>query len=154
MERRIELKKSKGILPKKGLLKLILPKLTKMAVNMVQVGPRVILRSTFQLLRANIWTRIVSTVVIIAIDLIQFLRGRISTKQFIINLLLSFTLLFGGTARWMVGTNSVLGIAAENTAIWIIAGIAGAGVFSAAWIWAARRYLDGSSRVMLTICWI
>jgi len=131
MEKRIKLKKSKGILPKKGILKLLLPKITKVMVNLVQVGPRVILRGAFQLLRANIWTRLVSTVVIVAVDSVQFLRKRISKKQFSINLLLSFSLLFGGAAGWVAGTNSVLGVAAENTAIWIIAGIAGAGIFSA-----------------------
>jgi len=133
--RRIQLAKKKvGLLGKfnKGnLVKLVFPKLATMVINLVRIGPRVILRSTFQILRTNIWTRLISTVLLVSIDLISFFRRKISKKQLVINLILSATLLAGGTAGWFFGTNSVLAIVAENTVIWIVAGIAGAGILSA-----------------------
>jgi len=131
-QRRIELKKGKtGLLGGKGLAKMVVPKLATMVMNLVAIGPRVILRSAFQLLRTNIWTRIISTFVLVSFDLYSFLRKRISRKQLIINLVLSLSLLAGGTVGWIFGTNSVLFIVAENTVIWIAAGIAGAGIISA-----------------------
>jgi len=133
--RRIQLAKKKaGVLGKfnKGnLVKLVFPKLATMVINLVRIGPRVILRSTFQILRTNIWTRLISTILLVSIDLYSFIRKKISKKQLAINLILSATLLAGGTAGWFFGTNSVLAIVAENTVIWIIAGLAGAGILSA-----------------------
>ncbi|MCL2368278.1 MAG: hypothetical protein FWC72_04720 [Oscillospiraceae bacterium] len=133
-KRHIELaKKQGGVLGKlnKGnLVKLIFPKLATMAINLVQIGPRVILRSAFQILRTNIWTRLISTFLLVSIDLFHFFRKKISKKQLLINLLLSATLLAGGTAGWVFGTNSVLAIVAENTVLWILAGLVGAGVLS------------------------
>jgi len=130
--RRIELSKSRKVFPGvKGLVKLVVPKLASMVMNLIAIGPRVILRSAFQLLRTNIWTRLVSTLILVSFDLFNYARKKISTKQLIINIVLSLTLLTTGTAGWMFGTNSVLGIAAENTLIWILAGLAGAGLISA-----------------------
>jgi len=132
--RRIQLAKKKtGLLGKfnKGnLVKLVFPKLATMGINLVHIGPRVILRSTFQILRTNIWTRLISTLLLMSIDFYSFFRKKISKKQLMINLVLSATLLVGGTAGWFFGTNSVLTIVAENTALWIIAGLAGAGILS------------------------
>ena len=132
---RIQLTKKKkgGLLDKldKGnLVKLIFPKLATMVINLVRIGPRVILRSTFQILRTNIWTRLVSTLFLVSIDFYSFFKKKISKKQLVINLVLSATLLIGGTVGWLFGTNSVLAIVAENTIIWIIAGLAGAGALS------------------------
>jgi len=133
--RRIQLPAKKGgplaKLNKGNLVKLIFPKLATMAMNLVAIGPRVILRSAFQILRTNIWTRLLSTFLLISIDLYSFFRRRISRRQLIINLILSLTLLFGGTVGWLFGTNRALAIVAENTVIWIIAGLIGAGAFSA-----------------------
>ena len=133
--RRIQLRKQKagilGKLNKGSLVKLVFPKVATMGINLVRIGPRVILRSTFQILRTNIWTRLISTILLVSIDCYSFLRKKISKKQLAINLVLSGSLLIGGTAGWMFGTNSVLAITAENTAIWIIAGLAGAGILSA-----------------------
>ena len=129
-QRRLSLSKKKGF-GGKGLAKLIVPKLATMVMNLVTIGPRVILRSAFQLLRANIWTRLISTIVIVFFDLYSFARKKISLKQLIINLILSTALLFGGTIGWVFGTNSVLAVVAENTFIWILAGLIGAGVVSA-----------------------
>jgi len=139
---RLELRKNKkGLLGGKGLAKLIIPKLATMAMNLVAIGPRVILRSAFQLLRTNIWTRLISTLVLISFDLYNFARKKISFKQLVINLILSVSLLAGGTIGWMFGTNSVLAVVAENTVLWIIAGIAGAGIVSAVFDAVCRRLL-------------
>ena len=132
--RRIQLVEKKngllGKLRKGNLVKLIFPKLATMAINLVRIGPRVILRSTFQILRTNVWTRLISTFLLISIDLYSFFRKKISKKQLAINLTLSVTLLIGGTVGWLFGTNSILAVVAENTVIWVIAGLAGAGIFS------------------------
>ena len=140
---RLELQRNKKrLLGGKGLVKLIIPKLATMAMNLVAIGPRVILRSAFQLLRTNIWTRLISTLVLVSFDLYNFAKKMISFKQLVINLVLSFSLLVGGTVGWMFGTNSVLAIVAENTVLWIIAGIAGAGIVSAVFDVVCRRLLN------------
>jgi len=120
-----------GKINKGNVVKLTLPKLATMGINLVRIGPRVILRSTFQILRTNIWTRLISTFLLLFIDLYHFIRKRISKKQLMINLILSATLLIGGTIGWVFGTTSISTIVLENTVIWIIAGLAGAGVLSA-----------------------
>ena len=143
--RRIQLtQKKNGVLNKfnKGnFVKLIFPKIATMMINLLSIGPRVILRSAFQILRTNIWTRVISTVLLISFDLYSFVRKRISKKQLVINLILSATLLIGGSAGWLFGTNSISTVVAENTVLWIIAGLAGAGVFSAVFDKICRKML-------------
>ena len=144
-KRRIRLasKKSgfRAMLSGGNFFKLILPKIATMFINLVSIGPRVILRSAFQILRTNIWTRLISTAIIVVFDLYNFFRKKISKRQLIINLILSASLLIGGSAGWVFGTNSVAAIVAENTVIWIIAGIIGAGVFSSVFDMASRKVL-------------
>jgi len=133
--RRIQLQqREKGFLGKlhKGnLAKLILPKLAAMFVNLVSIGPRIILRSVFQILRTNIWTRLISALILVFFDLYHFAKKKISKKQLFINLILSAALVVGGTAGWVFGTYSIGRIVAENTVLWIVAGLIGAGVLSA-----------------------
>jgi len=130
----IALTPKKGGLLKKlktgNLAKLVFPKVATMALNFVRIGPRVILRSAFQLLRTNIWTRLVSTVLLVFFDFYSFFKGRISKKQLLIDLILSVSLLVGGTAGWVIGTHGALLIVAENTLLFIVAGLIGAGVLS------------------------
>ena len=144
-KRRIRLasKKSgfRAMLSGGNFFKLILPKIATMFINLVSIGPRVILRSAFQILRTNIWTWLISTAIIVVFDLYNFFRKKISKRQLIINLILSASLLIGGSAGWVFGTNSVAAIVAENTVIWIIAGIIGAGVFSSVFDLVSRRVL-------------
>ena len=143
--RRIQLSMKKtGVLSKMkngSLVKMFIPKLVTMLINLVRIGPKVILRSSFQILRTNIWTRLISTFILVFFDFYNFFRKRISRKQLVINLILSVSLLVGGTAGWVLGTNSVLIIVAENTAIWIIAGLAGAGIFGAVFDAICRKVL-------------
>ncbi|MCL2397880.1 MAG: hypothetical protein FWC93_07450 [Defluviitaleaceae bacterium] len=127
-QRRIKLSKAKkSLLGGKGLVKMIIPKLATMVINLISIGPRIILRSAFQILRTNIWTRLLSTLILVSFDLYSYARKKISRKQLIINLILSTSLLVGGTAGWMFGTNTALAVVAENTMLWIVAGIIGAG---------------------------
>ena len=121
--------------------KLILPKIATMFINLVSIGPRVILRSAFQILRTNIWTRLISTAIIVMFDLYNFLCKKISKRQLVINLILSASLLIGGSAGWVFGTYSVAAIVAENTFIWIAAGIVGAGLFSSVFDTISRKIL-------------
>ena len=125
-----------------NLIKLIFPKITTALINFIHIGPRVILRSAFQILRTNIFTRLISTLVLVSFDLYYYFRKKISTKQLIINLCLSATLLIGGTLGWHVGTSSVLTIVAENTLLWIVAGVAGAGIISSALDAGCRKIIN------------
>lgn len=137
-------KKQEGVLKKfktENLLKLIFPKVATMVLNLVHIGPRVILRSAFQLLRTNIWTRLLSTILLVFFDFYSFFKGRISQKQLFIDLILSLSLLVGGTAGWVAGTSGALLIVAENTFLFIVAGLIGAGAISA--------FLDRLSRRVL-----
>lgn len=118
----------KDVIKKKFQLKLIVPKITTILINLVQLGPRVILRSSMQLLRANIWIRIVSTIMMLIVDVVRHARGHTSGKQFIIDISLSLSLLVGGTFGWYAGTGVVI---AENTALWVLAGVIGSGSFGA-----------------------
>ena len=123
-------------------MKLIVPKLATMGLNLVSIGPRVILRSAFQIMRTNIWTRIISTFILISFDLYNFVKKKISKKQLVINLILSTLLLVGGTTGWIFGTHSVSEIVAENTVLWIMAGLVGAGVLSSIMDAIGRRILS------------
>jgi len=110
--------------------RLAAPKTAQMLYNAVRVGPRLILRSAFELLRANMITRVISVVVLLVIDKFSLITGRISVKQFIINVTLALMLLVGGTAGWMLGSHA-LSLIMESLILGIIAGIVGAGVLSA-----------------------
>jgi len=151
-------KKQGGILKKfkaGNLVKLIFPKVATMALNFVRIGPRVILRSAFQLLRTNIWTRLISTILLVFFDFYSFFKGRISRKQLFIDLILSLSLLAGGTAGWVVGTSGALLIVAENTFLFIVAGLIGAGAFSALLDriskWILGRFLSSDVEDMLVV---
>jgi len=110
--------------------RLAAPKTAQMLYNAMRVGPRLILRSAFELLRANMITRVISVVVLLAIDKFSLIKGRISVKQFIINVTLALMLLVGGTAGWFLGSQA-LSLIMESLVLGIIAGIIGAGILSA-----------------------
>ncbi|MCL2571576.1 MAG: hypothetical protein FWE11_04155 [Defluviitaleaceae bacterium] len=110
--------------------RLAAPKGVQMLYNAMRVGPRLILRSAFELLRANMVTRVISVVVLLAIDKFSLIRGRISFKQFVINVTLALMLLVGGTAGWVLGSHA-LSLILESLVLGILAGIVGAGILSA-----------------------
>jgi len=110
--------------------RLAAPKTAQMLYNAMRVGPRLILRSAFELLRANMITRVISVVVLLAIDKFSLIKGRISVKQFIINVTLALMLLVGGTAGWFLGSQA-LSLVMESLVLGILAGLIGAGLISA-----------------------
>jgi len=113
------------------LARMAAPKTAQLLYNAIRVGPRLILRSAFELLRANMITRVISVAVLLVIDKFSLITGRISVKQFIINVVMALMLLVGGTAGWMLGSH-VLSLIVESLILSIIAGIVGAGILSAA----------------------
>ena len=123
--------KKKKIGNASDIARLAAPKAAQVLYNAVRIGPRLILRSTFELLRANVITRVLSAVVLLAIDSVSLAKRRISKKQFVINVILALMLLVGGTAGWYLGNNIVSWMLIENIVIGIVAGIIGAGVLGA-----------------------
>ncbi|MCL2215892.1 MAG: hypothetical protein FWB91_02605 [Defluviitaleaceae bacterium] len=131
------------------------PKAAKILFNILRAGPRVILRSAFELLRANFITRILSAVVLLAIDTVNLTRKRISKKQFAINTGLALSMTVGGTAGWLLGQQTAGLVLIENALIAIIAGIAGAGVLGAGlgmlWEKLAARFVKDDTQDMMEI---
>ena len=112
------------------LAKITASKIAPMFYNIIQLGPRMILRGVFNLMRANIITRLISVVVLLVFDIYNFSKNKISKNQFIINVLLAFSLLVGGTIGWTGGQHAV-NIVVENVALAIIGGVVGAGILGA-----------------------
>ncbi|MCL2236250.1 MAG: hypothetical protein FWB98_07415 [Defluviitaleaceae bacterium] len=152
---KLGVKKKSKVGSKEDLAKMAAPKAAQVLYNIVTIGPRLIMRSAFQLLRANIITRIISAVVLVSIDTYLFVRKRISLKQYIINVAMAALLLVGGTLGWYRGQE--LGyILFENAVIGIIAGVIGAGVlgfvFSAIFEKIIGKFVKDDTKDMLDIC--
>ena len=129
---RCTIRKKTKIANAQDIVKLAAPKTVQFLYNFITIGPRVIMRSVFQLLRANTITRILSCIVLLSIDTISLVRKRISLKQYLINVSLAMMLLVGGTAGWVFGGYLVGMTLIENAAIGIIAALIGAGTLGAA----------------------
>jgi len=131
------------------------PKAATILWNALQAGPRVILRSAFELLRANTVTRIISAVVLLAVDTVGLIKRRISRKQYVINLGLALMLTVGGTVGWLLGQQTAAQVLIENAILGIIAGIAGAGLFGAGlgalWERIVRMFVKDDRTLMLDI---
>ena len=111
-------------------VKLIAPKVVTAFTNILRMGPRIIFRSTVELLKANLITRIISSLSLLVIDLIDLARKRISRVQFIKNVILSALLVLSGTLGWELGTRW-LGIEFAGILFFeIVVGIISAGVVS------------------------
>lgn len=134
---RCQITRKTKIANKQDFLKIAAPKSTQFLYNLLRVGPRVVLRSAFELLKANMITRVLSAMVLMSIDTISLTKGRISKKQYFINISLAFMLLFGGTAGWFMGGHVVGLVLIESAAIGILAALLGAGLVggAAAFLW-------------------
>jgi len=123
--------------------------------NALRIGPRLILRSAIELLRANMITRVLSAVVLLTVDTVSLVRGKISKKQYAINVTLAFVLLVGGTAGWTLG-GDIIGIFIESAVMGIIASLIGAGVvgalFAIVWEKLVGLFIQGDVADMLDIC--
>jgi len=86
-----------------AMVKLAAPKVVTAGVNVMRMGPRIILRSTVELLRMNLLTRILSCITILIFDIIDLSRKRISKTQFVVNVVLSLLLIVSGTIGWNFG---------------------------------------------------
>jgi len=147
-----------NIKPKKfsgeNFAKMTLPKMSGFIFNIIRVGPRLILRSIFELLRANIVTRLLSVIVLVSYDAYNFAKKKISKKQFIINLILAFLLLLSGTVGWY-GGHTAAGVFFENAVLAIVFGVISAGVFgvviSKIYEWFIKRFVNDDSKEMLNI---
>jgi len=126
---KLNTKKKKMLTSPDDIVRIAGPKAAKILFNIFHAGPRVILRSAFELLRANAITRILSAVVLLAVDTVNLVRRRISKKQFLINAVLAIMMTLGGTVGWMLGTQSTQLVLIENAFLGIIAGLIGAGIF-------------------------
>ncbi|MCL2605051.1 MAG: hypothetical protein FWD90_11290 [Defluviitaleaceae bacterium] len=135
--------------------KIAAPKTASMVYNALRVGPRLILRSAFELLRANIITRVLSAIVLLSIDTVSFIRKRISLKQYLIDIALALMLVVGGTLGWNLG-NRAGGILLENAILLLFAGMVGAGVLGAVAGAAANKviglFVQDDNADMLVIC--
>ena len=110
-----------------AIVKLAAPKVVTAGVNVVQMGPRIILRSTVALLRANLLTRILSCITILVLDVFDLARKRISRVQFIVNVVLALLLVVSGTIGWNFGGRWFVFELLGNTAE-IVGGMIGAGI--------------------------
>jgi len=112
------MKKIKDMASLDTLLRMTLPKAATVVINLFQVGFRFALRSAVQLFRATIFTRVLSALTILALDLYGLKKKQISKVQFVRNILLSVLLIVFGTIGWNIG--------AGWFAIEIIGGLIGA----------------------------
>ena len=128
---KLTVKKKKSIGNARDVAKLAAPKAAQMAYNALRVGPRLILRSAFELLRANIITRVLSAIVLLSIDTVSFIKKRISLKQYIIDVTLAAMLVVGGTMGWALGSHLWGFVLLENAILALLAGMVGAGVLGA-----------------------
>ena len=114
---------------KASVVKLLLPKVVTAFANILRMGPRIILRSTMELMRANLITRILSCLTLLVIDVVDLVRKRISTTQFVKNIVLSALLVVSGTVGWNLGSRWIV-IEFFGAFVDIIGGIIGAGIMS------------------------
>ena len=107
-------------LKQKGLAKLLFPKASKIITNVIQFGPRVVVRSATQLLSANPLTRIVSVTSLTFIDIYLLYTKKISHHQFLINLTYSISMFFGSTLGWYVGARVASQLAVDAVLAFVI----------------------------------
>ncbi|MDR2167566.1 MAG: hypothetical protein LBE35_06935 [Clostridiales bacterium] len=152
---KLGLKKKSKIGSKDDIVRMAAPKAAQALYNILHIGPRLILRSVYMIMRANIITRLISVIVLVIFDVFALARRRISVKQFAINVALALMLLVGGTAGWYFG-NGVIGGLFESTLVAIIFGIIGAALLGVA-LGAMlekiiKRFVKDDTEDMLEIC--
>ena len=114
---------------KDSLVKIVAPKVVTGLANIMRMGPRMIFRSTMELLRANLITRILSCLSLLVIDMADLFRKRISVPQFVKNVILSALLIVSGTLGWNFGSRWIV-LEIFGGFVDIVGGIIGAGIMS------------------------
>jgi len=138
---------------KDAIAKLVAPKVVTAFTNVIRMGPRIIFRSTVELMRANLITRIISCVSLLVIDLIDLSRNRISKAQFVKNVILSALLVVSGTLGWELGTRWLSVELSAILVLEIFVGIIGAGVASLGTNWIACKVSDKYIRSDSDLMW-
>ncbi|MCL2197658.1 MAG: hypothetical protein FWB80_01930 [Defluviitaleaceae bacterium] len=110
-------------------IKIIAPKVVTGLANIMRLGPRMIFRSTVELLRANLFTRILSCLTLLVVDVYDLVKGRISRTQFVKNVILSALLVVSGTIGWYWGSAWIV-LEIFGGFVDIVGGIIGAGILS------------------------
>ena len=120
----------KIVLKKKdAVVKMVAPKIVTAIANIMRLGPRMIFRSTIELMRANLITRILSCVTLLFVDMYDLMRKRISLPQFVKNVVLSAMLVVSGTVGWNLGSQWIV-IEIFGGFVDIVGGIVGAALMS------------------------
>ena len=112
---------------KDEVIKIIAPKIVTGIANIMRLGPRVIFRSTVELLRANLFTRVLSCVTLLVVDVYDLVKKRISRLQFVKNVMLSALLVISGTIGWNWGARWIV-LEFFGGFVDIAGGIIGAGI--------------------------
>ncbi|MCL2169249.1 MAG: hypothetical protein FWB74_04395 [Defluviitaleaceae bacterium] len=128
---KLSVKKKSKLGSKDDIVRMAAPKAAQVLYNILTVGPRLILRSVYMVMRVNIVTRLISVVILLVFDTYALVRKRISWKQFLINVSLALMLLVGGTAGWYAGQGLVARFF-DSTVVAIIGGIIGAALLGVA----------------------
>jgi len=109
-------------------IRLALPKVVKIIVNIVSQGPRMLVRSAVTVLRANMATRILSAFSLLILDIVDLKRKRISKTQFFRNILMSAMLVLSGTFGWYFGVEWLAFEFISAGIAEIVGGILGTGI--------------------------
>jgi len=114
---------------KDSFVKMVAPKAVTAFANIMRMGPRMIFRSSMELLRANLITRLLSCITLLVIDVCDLTRRRISKVQFTKNVILSAMLVISGTIGWNFGSRWIV-IEIFGGFVEIAGGIIGAALLS------------------------
>ncbi|MCL1989148.1 MAG: hypothetical protein FWG64_14430 [Firmicutes bacterium] len=96
------------MLPYKTIVNFILPRLIKLSINIATRGPRILLRSTTTIFRANLLTRTIAAISLSFYDIWDYKRGNISKLQFVRNVLMSWLMVIFGVIGWYFGAEWIL----------------------------------------------
>ena len=152
---KLQVKKKSKFGSKDDVVRMVAPKAAQVVYNILTIGPRLILRSVYMVMRVNIVTRLISVLILLVFDTYSLLRKRISVKQFLINVSLALMLLIGGTAGWY-GGQGILAYFFDSIVIAIIGGIIGAAalglLFGGLLEKIIKKFFTDDTQDMLEIC--
>jgi len=152
---KLSVQKKSKLGSKEDIARMAAPKAAQVLYNILTIGPRLILRSVYMVMRVNIVTRLISVLILLVFDTYALARKRISWKQFAINVSLALMLLVGGTFGWYGGQGLVSRFF-ESTAVAIIGGIIGAvalGIVAGGLLEKIiKKFVKDDTEDMLVIC--